>query len=317
MKTSVSPLSSASPRGGSQRFKLAAAALMLAFAATHSARATTQYWDVNGSGTWNTSATDWSPNSTGGTDAAFATGNDVIFSSGTITTPTVTITTTSLAANSITFDGSSSTAYTFSSAGTLTLGNASTGNNVITLNSGAGAVTFQGAINLANPGTVPQTYTITNNSSNLLTFGSTFTEGNAASSASGITLSFAGTGGVTFNGTLDGNNTTNPGGNFNLGLAGSQTVSLNAANNTEGIASVNATSTLDIGNSLALQDYNLQMVNSATVNFTGGITAATIAGLGGAGGTLTLTNNASAAVNLTLQGASLGSGDTVTAASPT
>jgi hypothetical protein len=169
MKTCLFP--SALPRSlslASAPLKLAFAALLLAFLSGHSAKASPQYWDLNANGTWSTGAANFSPTYGGGSDAAFITGSDAIFSSQTVaSTGTLTITTTALAANSVTFDGSTSTGYTFTSGGALTLGNATTGNNVITLNSGAGAVTFQGAIVLASPGTA-QTYTISNNSSSHL-----------------------------------------------------------------------------------------------------------------------------------------------------
>jgi autotransporter-associated beta strand protein len=307
--------------GGFRGFKCLAAALLLAIPLGRSARAATQYWDVNGNGTWNTTtgANNWSPNSTGNSDTNFVTGNDAVFSSGTITTPTITITTTALAANSVTFDGSSSTAYTFTNGGTLTLGNATTGNSVVTLNSGAGAVTFQGAIVLAQPSTA-QTYTITNNSSNLLTFGGTFTESfgpGGTAAANTTTVVFNGSGGVTFNGAINGNNSSNPGGSILLSDTGTGILSFNTTNNAAGVLAVSGSSTVNVGSALALQDFNLQMNTGSTVNFTGGITAATIAGLGGPGGTLTLTNTGGQAVVLTLEGASLGNGNAPLAASPT
>ena len=114
---------------------------------------------------------------------------------------------------------------------------------------------------------------------------------------------------MTFNGAINGNNNNNPGGNILLNLAGSQVVAINAADGSVGQVSVNATSTLNVGNALAIQTYNLNLVNGSTVNFTNGITSATVAGLSGAGGTLTLTNTSSQAVALTLQGASLGNGN--------
>ena len=294
--------------GRSSRFKLAltVTGVFLALSLSQSARAATQYWDVNGaSGTWSTSAADWSASSTGGGDVVWTNSNDAYFSSGADTqTGLTTIATTSLYANSATFDGQNTGAYTFTNAGTITLGNATTGNTVITMAANSGAVTFQGAIILAQPATA-QTYTIANNSSNLLTFGSTFTEsaapgGTAAQNT--VTLVFNGSGGVTFNGAINGNNTGNPGGNVFLSDTGAGALSFNATNNAEGVLAVSGSSTANIGSALALQDFNLQMIAGSTVNFTNGITAATIAGLGGTGGTLTLTNNAGQAVNLTLAG---------------
>ena len=227
-----------------------------------------------------------------------------------------------LSANSLTFGNSgivsdttsslgATGGYTFTNGQTLTLGSVTTGSNIITMAPGVGAVTLQGPVVLASPATA-QTYTITNASSNLLTFGSTFTESAApggSAAANTITVLFNGTGGVTFNGAINGNNNNNPGGNILLNLAGSQVVAINAADGSVGQVSVNATSTLNVGNALAIQTYNLNLVNGSTVNFTNGITSATVAGLSGAGGTLTLTNTSSQAVALTLQGASLGNGN--------
>ena len=285
--------SSLAGRCGRFKIALTVAGLALAFSLSQSARAATQYWDVNGSGTWNTTAgnNDWSPNSTGGSDVIWTNSNDAFFSSGADTqTGLTTITTTAVFANSVTFDGSNSGGYTFTNAGTLTLGNATTGNNIITLNSGAGAVTFNGTINAA----ASLSYGIVNNSASLLTFGGLVYDNNLA-----VTYNISGTGagGVTFNGGIQNNSATGlSGGTTNINISGGGTVTINGANNYDaGVVTLSTGGSLLLGNTLSLQ--------SQALNYTGGtfsvgsLTSVRLGGLEGSGN-ISLTNSGAAAANL-------------------
>jgi autotransporter-associated beta strand protein len=187
-----------------RRIRLAACASVAIPAASillraQTANAATQYWDLNGNGTWSITVANWSPNSAGGSDGNFTTGSDVVFSSGGVTTTNpITITTTTLSANTTTFNGNGSGGYTFTNGGVLTLGNTTTGGTIILLNSGAGPVTFNGGITFPNNGGITQT--ITNNSSSLLTLAGQV--GNNGNTSGNLDVTGTGTGGVTFSGAL-------------------------------------------------------------------------------------------------------------------
>ena len=250
---------SAVPRCLSTIFSIITAFIVATYTCS-SARAGTLYWDVTEGATWDTTVSpNWSTSSGGGNDGLFIAGSDAVFSSTEVTDQTagaLGITTTNLSANSITFNSTDPDGYTFSADGALTIGNAAAGNSMITLNAGAAPVTFNGRISPAAGG--GQTYTITNNSSNLLTFGGVF--GGSGNSYT-VAITGTGTGGVTFNGTVEGNsgNSVN-GGVLNLNVSGGGLVSLNAANFNAGALTLNTGGQLILGNSLALQASALNLM---------------------------------------------------------
>ena len=293
--------SAVSPRSFIPRFTAILALFALFLVTGPSAPGATQYWDINGPGTWNTSASDWSPNSTGGSDGAFATNNDAVFSSSAVTTSgTITITTTTLSVDSITFAGANSGGYTFTNGGTITLGNVA-GNTGLTLNPGTGNVLFQGTVVLAD-NTGNATFGLVDNSSNSLTFNNAFTYPNQGNNDTTLAISGTGAGGITFNGGFNGNNNGNLGDGFDITLGGSGPVNLNASSGGAGIATLASGATLNINAGAALQGFELNMTDStSTVNFGPAVTSSTFAGLTG-GGNLVLTNSSGAAVSLTLQG---------------
>ena len=150
-----------------------AAALLSVIAAmvmaSQSAYAGTLYWEptgttgTNASGTWTNATTtlDWTTDSTGvstGT-SGYVAGSDFIFSADSAATgaSTVTLAGGGLSANSMTFGNSGVVGgttsslgatgnYTFTNGQTLTLGNATTANTIITMAAGAEAVTLNGPL---------------------------------------------------------------------------------------------------------------------------------------------------------------------------
>jgi autotransporter-associated beta strand protein len=253
----------------------------------HTAKAATQYWDVNGNGTWDTASLDWSGNSTGtgGTgDVAFGNGSDAVFSTSAVTAGDIAITTTNVSAHSITFNGTNPTNFTFTSDGLLTLGASGTSSTIITLSSGAGAVTFQGGVAFQQNATA----TLVNNSSSLLTFAGAI--GSSAPTGNNNILSITGngSGGFTFSGGIVNNyGSPNAGNNTSVivNTANSTVTTLSGANTYTGNTTVSA-GTIDItgtlgntaivvkGGTFSLQ--NASAVSQNTITVVGGALTETV-----------------------------------------
>ena len=280
----------------------------------------TLYWEpggtsgTNASGTWTTatSTQNWTTDSAGvstGT-SGYAAGSDVVFSADPSATGAsfITLAGGALTANSMTFGnggaigvtGSSNGAtggYTFANGENVNLGNGAAGNTFITMNSGVGAATFQGAV---FPGSANnQTYTIINNSASLLTFGGQF-----GGSGNNYTVAITGTGsgGVTFNGSIEGNSGDSlNGGTVSLNVSGGGGITLNGTNWNAGELLLAPGGSATLGNPLAMQTMALNITGGA-LSF-GTLTSARIAGIEGTG-SFALTNSVGAAVNVIFSGAS-------------
>ena len=294
---------------------------------------------TNASGTWNTTSAVWNTDSTGvatplttfnnsaatgtyssGTVSgtyAYTVGDDAVFSADPAITALSTVTTTTLTANSLTFgnagvtNGGATSGFTFTNGGTLTIGsyavsgaNTYAGNAAITMNAGAGPVTFAGQVTLANSlpdaaGSSTLNYSLVNNSSSALTFNGAFAAQTRPANTNDTFNVALNTGGITFNGAIQGNSGSNSsvGGTVNFSIGGA-TVAMNGTSNVGGTVSLSSGS-LTLGNTKALQTLALNQTGG-TFSF-GTLTAAQIEGLTGSS-SLVLTNTGGTGVNLTLAG---------------
>jgi hypothetical protein len=296
-----------------RRLRLAACASVAIPAASmllraHSAKAATQYWDINGNGTWNITATDWSGNSTGtgGTgDVAFGNGSDVVFSTSAVNAANITITTTNVSANSTTFSGASATNYTFTNAGTVSLVPTATGATVLTMASGSGNVTFNGPIIFGTNTNTNVSFTFANNSSSPLTFNGSVSNDNNTGADAGtgetINLTGNGTGGVTFSAIYNTNNTAtnrptalviNTNSNAVTALTSTLSTFNGGTTVTQGILSLTANNVLgSLYNSATAGSGGALTVNGGTVLLNG--TSQNVGALAGTGGTIYNNGNGS------------------------
>lgn len=210
------PLALFSRATGSKLASFAFAAVAaVALSVPRSAQAaTTYYWDTTATSLWATGA-NWStdPNSGGTTGVVPAAGDSVVFNQSTINGNE----TVQLGANA------SITGMTFANTGTTLLESNSatprvlTFGGVLTLNSGAGAVTIGDATNVLNVSLTQNVNTVTLNGSAGVTFVNLLTNAN---SASNITFTVNGAG-----------NTLNLG-DYNLGNgSGGKTITINGSGN--------------------------------------------------------------------------------------
>ena len=180
----------------SLRLFLAGSALAVALT-TMSSHATTVTWDANGTTTGQTDGAGdwWTANLwwNGSSNIGWTSGWDVIFGNGG-TGGAVTLS-TATTVNSLTFNSFSGTYSLGTAAKTITL------NGNLTMNSGAGAVTFLSPITLSAPSTM------LNNSASTLTLSSVDNGGNlltidgSGTTQFGSTSTLSGAGGLTKNGT--------------------------------------------------------------------------------------------------------------------
>jgi autotransporter-associated beta strand protein len=228
-------------------------------------------------------------------------------STGTITTSTGSATLTVNASTNTTYSGSITGALGITKIGnsTLTLAgtnsytgqtNVAAGTLAVTSNSGLGnATSTSGGLLLASPGIVSFNAPASAIASLTGTSGSV-----VLAYPTGTTLTIGGGNATTsFGGVISDASATTSTAVGNLTMTGSGNLTLNGANTFTGQTVIGGTSTLTLGNSLALQDSTLNYNGQGGNISFGTLTSATIGALNGSQG-LSLVNNAAAAVTLTV-----------------
>ncbi len=187
------------------------------------------------------------------------------------------------------------TAGTLIGTGTAALGtgdvNVSPTANPATLSSN-GSISSTANVTVNNNGSVTGTVFL---NSATPTIGSLAGNGTAVlNGSSGTTLTTGNATSTTFSGVISQGAAAS-----NVAVVGSGTFTLSGANTFTGTTSIGGTSTLVLGNALALQDSTLNYNNQGGTLSFGSLTAATVAGLNGTE-PLALNNSASAGVTLTV-----------------